>query len=75
MNILMVIEIGKDLAMMVNNFPLKSGISGTYNLHTIMTGKKLDFKNQCRRPFGAYVQANNYSNLTNKIIDRNQGAI
>ena len=40
-----------------------------------MMGKQLDFKMQFRRPFGAYVQAHNDRNVTNKTIDWNQGNI
>ena len=39
-----IIEIVKYVVIMINDFPLKSGISHTYNQHTIITGKKLDFK-------------------------------
>ena len=44
----MIIEIGKYIVMMINVFPSKSGLSRTYSLRTIMTGKQLDFKKQCR---------------------------
>ena len=39
-----IIEIVKYVVIMINDFPLKSGISHTYNQHTIITGKNLDFK-------------------------------
>ena len=49
----MIIELGKYVIIMINAFPPKSGLSRTYILRTIMAGKQLDFKKQCRCPFGA----------------------
>ena len=40
-----------------------------------MTVKQLDFKKKCWYPFGTYVQAHANRNVTNQIIDQNQGTI
>ena len=71
----MVIELMKYIVIMLNAFPPKSGILWTYIPHTFVTGKKLDFKKQFQCPFGAYVQKQDDCNITNKMIDRNQGTI
>ena len=60
--------------MMINAFPPKIGLSRTYSPCTIMMGKQLDFKKQCRCPFGAYVQSHNNRNMTNLMVDWTQGA-
>ena len=46
----MIIELGKYVFMMINSFPPKSGLSHTYIPCTIIIGKQLDFKKQCRCP-------------------------
>ena len=71
----MVIGLGKYSVMMINALPPKIGISRTYIPHTIMTYKQLDFKKQCRRPSGAYVQSHDNRKVTNKMIDHTQGTI
>ena len=70
MTSLMIIYLGKYVVMMINAFPPKICLSRTYIPHTIMAGKQLDFKKQCRFPFGAYVQAHNDRNMTNLMVDR-----
>ena len=71
----MIIELGKCIVMMINTFPPKSSLSRTYIPRTIMTGKQLDFKKQCRCPFGAYIHDHGDSNMTNLMVDQTQGAI
>ena len=71
----MVIELGKYVVMMIKAFLTKSGISRNYIPCNIMTSKQLDFKSKRRCPFGAYVQLHNGHNITNQIIDQNQGLI
>ena len=71
----MITELEKYVVMMIKTFPQKRCISRTYSPHIIMTGKKLDFNKQCLCPFGAYLQAHNYRNITNKMIELTQGAI
>ena len=61
--------------MFLNAFPPKSGLSKTYGLHTIMTGKALDWKKICNLHFRAYTQINKYRNVTNMLEERTQGAI
>ena len=51
----MIIELGKYAVIMSNAFPPKIGISRTNSLCTIMMGNQLNFKKQCRCPFGSYV--------------------
>ena len=75
MTIWMIIDIGKYLVRMINAFPTNSGISRNYRPHIIMTGNQIESKNHNQRPFGAYVQVHNDRNVTNKIIDMNQGTI
>ena len=75
MTSLMIIDLGKYTVMMINASPPKSCLSRTYIPRTTMKGKQLNFKNQCRCPFGAYVQAHDNRNVTNLMVDWTQGDI
>ena len=71
----MTIDLAKHVVMFLNAFPPKSGISKTYSLRKIMTGKALDWKKSCKLHFGAYAQVHEDRNVTNTLEERNQGAI
>ena len=71
----MIIELCKYEVMMINTLSSKRGLPRTYSPCTIMMGKQLDFKNQYRCPFGAYIQAHDDNNTTNLMFDRTQDAI
>ena len=75
MNSRMIVYLRKYVVMVINAFPPNSVLSRTYSPCNIITGKELDFKNQCRCPFGAYIKYHDDRNVTNLMIDRNQGAI
>ena len=70
----MIIELCKYEVMMINTLSSKRGLPRTYSPCTIMMGKQLDFKKQCRCPFGAYIQSHNNRNMTNLMVDCTQGA-
>jgi len=48
-----------------NFFPAKGGISRIYSPYMILNEKKVDYKKFFPCEFGAYVEANNYTNNTN----------
>ena len=52
----MEIELAKHVAVLLNTFPPKSGMSKTSIPQTIMTGKALDWKKICKIHFEAYAQ-------------------
>ena len=71
----MTIELAKHVVIFLNDFPPKSGLSKTYIPRTIMTGKALDCKENCKLHFGAYAQVHEDRNVTNTLEERAQGAI
>ena len=71
----MTIDLTKHVAMFLNAYTPKSGLSKTYSPHTIMTGKALDWKKICKLHFGAYTQVHEDRNVTNTLEERTQGAI
>ena len=71
----MTIELTKHIVMFLRAFPPKNGLSKTYSLRIIMTGKALDWKKSCKLHFGAYTQVQENRNMTNTIEERTQGAI
>ena len=64
----MEIELAKHVVILLNNFPLKSGISTTYSPRKIMIGKTLDRKNMCKLLFGAYVQVHEDRSTRNILV-------
>ena len=71
----MTIELSKHVVMFLNAFPPKSGLSNTYSLRNIITGKALDWKKSCKLHFGSYAQVHEDRNVTNTLEERTQGAI
>jgi hypothetical protein len=59
---------------MLNNFPVKGGISTEYSPKTIMSGQTLNYK-QCSLPFGTYCQVHEEDGQRNSLAARTQGAI
>ncbi len=59
---------------MLNNFPVKGGISIQYSPKTIMSGHMLNYK-QCSLPFGSYCQVHKEDGQRNSLAARTQGAI
>ena len=75
MTIRMIIELVEYVFVMISTFPPKSGLSRKYIPRIILTGKQLDFKKQCRCPFGAYINSHDDRSVTNLLVHRTQGAI
>ena len=71
----MIVYLHKYVVMMINAFPPNRSLSRTYSPCNIMMGKQLDFKKQCRCPFGGYIKDHNNRNVTNVMVDRTQGII
>ena len=71
----MTIDLAKHVVMFFNAFPPKSVLSKTYSPHTIMTGKKLYWKNIFKLHFGACAQVHEDRNVTNTLEERTQGSI
>ena len=51
-----IIELVYFLALWINSFPSKVGVSSTYSPQEIFTVQKLDYKKHCQLDFGEYVE-------------------
>ena len=69
------IELDKNVVMLLNSLPHKSGMSKTYIPHSNMTVKYLDWKKSCKLHFGEYSQVHKYRNIINMLEERTQGKI
>ena len=61
--------------MMINGLPAPNGILGVMSPREIVTGQKLDFKKDCRAPFGAYIEASVDADVTNDMSPRKKGSL
>ena len=52
----------------LNCFPVNEDLSPYYSPRTILDQQPLDYNKHCTIPFGLFVQANNYKNLTDSIF-------
>ena len=59
-----------EMVIRLKSFIFIGGLSPYYNPRTIVDQQPLDYNKHFTIPFGAFVQANNENNLTNKILLR-----
>ena len=60
---------------MINGLPAPKKILGVMSPREIVTGRKLDFKKDCRAPFGAYIEASVDADVTNDMSPRARGSL
>ena len=75
MPLLMFVKMVYSCIKWINAFPPKGGMSNILSPRTIMMGMQLDYKNDCRLPFSAYVQAHKEPMPTNSQEAQTMGAI
>jgi len=66
------------VVLMLNGIPSqckKRGISHVFSPREFVTGRVLDFKKDCRVPFGAYVEASEGTVITNDMSQRTRACI
>ena len=69
----LVVEMAKASVFWLNGLPPKNSFGNKLSPQTIITGKKLDFKQHCRFQFGEYVQTHEEHN--NSMNPRTVGAL
>jgi hypothetical protein len=58
------------IVMWLNNFPVAGGISDRFSPREIILRHRLDAKNHCRAPFGAYCETHEDNKPTNSMKSR-----
>jgi hypothetical protein len=71
----MIIELIGFVTLWLNDFPPKSGVLDTFRPRTIMTGTSLSCKQNCKVPFGVYVETHEENNPSNTMVERTRGSI
>ena len=75
MPLLMLVKMVYTCTKLINAFPPKGGMSNILSPRTIIMGTQLKYKNDCRLPFSAYVQAHEEPVPTNTQEAWTMGAI
>ena len=63
------------VAFQVNIFPAKNGVSKYYSPHMLLTKRNLNFNKHFKFEFGAYVQAGEVHDTTNRLDSRSVAGI
>ena len=65
----MITELVEFLVLGVNSFPPKGGFSKDYKLINLLTGTELDLNKHCKFRNGAYLEANEDPETSNRYDD------
>ena len=72
---IMVIHLLHFIVMWLNNFPVSNSVSARFSPRELILRHKLDAKNHCRAPFGAYCETHEENTPTNSMESRGTPAI
>jgi hypothetical protein len=67
---LIIIKLMHFCVMWMNSFPVKSGVSEKYSPRELASRHKLDAKQHCKTPFGAYCEVHTDPDIINTMEPR-----